>query len=48
MRGCLAFVRLLDPRRPKLGVKAFKCAFMGYAFMSKAYRFLELDNNITI
>lgn len=46
--GCLTFLRLPDPKRPKRGVKASRYAFMGYAFMSKAYKFLDLDKNIMI
>ena len=45
--GCLAYVRLLDPKRPKLGVRATTCVFLGYALYSIAYRFLDIENNIT-
>ncbi|GKV08527.1 hypothetical protein SLEP1_g20144 [Rubroshorea leprosula] len=47
-RGCLAYVRLTDPKRPKLGAKAATCVFIGYATTSKAYRFLDLDSNVAI
>ena len=29
--GCLAFVRLMDPKITKLGKKVTTCAFLGYA-----------------
>ena len=44
--GCLAFVRLTDPKIPKLGVRATTCAFLGYAVNSTAYRFLNIENNV--
>ena len=44
--GCLVFVRLMDPKRPKLGVKAVTCAFLGYATNSTAYRFFDIENKI--
>ena len=44
--GCLAFVRLTDPKIPKLGVKATTCAFLGYAIDSTTYRFLNIENNV--
>ena len=44
--GCLAFVRLTDPKRPKIGVRTTTCAFLGYAKNSTAYRFLDIQNNI--
>ena len=46
--GCLAYVRLADPKIPKLGVRARKCAFVGYALTSKAYRFYDIESNIII
>ena len=45
--GYLAYVRLPDPKRPKLGVRATTCVFLGYALYSIAYRFLDIENNIT-
>ena len=44
--GCLAFVRLTDPKIPKLGVRASTCAFLGYVVNSTAYRFLNIENNM--
>jgi hypothetical protein len=44
--GCLAFVRLTNPKRPKIGVRTITCAFLGYAKNSTAYRFLDIQNNI--
>jgi hypothetical protein len=46
--GCLAYVRIPDIRRPKLGQKANKCAFLGFAEDSGAYRFLDLGTNSII
>ena len=43
--GCLAYVRIPDIRRPKLGPKANMCAFLGFAEDSDAYRFLDLGAN---
>ena len=34
--------------RNKLGPKAFKSAFIGYAENSKAYRLLDLESNIVV
>ena len=44
--GCLAYVRLMDPKTPKLGIKATTCAFLGYAINSAAYRFFDLESKI--
>ena len=46
--GCLAYVRMTDPKIPKLGIRASRCVFIGYALASKAYRFLDLENNVVI
>ena len=46
--SCLAYVWLLDPKRPKLGVKASTCVFLGYSLYSTTYRFFYIDNNIII
>ena len=35
--GCLAFYRVPDPKRTKLGPRAMKSVFVGYAENSKAY-----------
>ena len=29
--GCLAFYRVVDPKRTKLGLRAMKSVFVGYA-----------------
>ena len=44
--GCLAYVRLTDPKIPKLGIKASTCAFLGYVINSATYRFFNLKNKI--
>ena len=44
--GCLAYVRLTDPKIPKLGIRATTCAFLGYTINSAAYRFFDLENKI--
>ena len=44
--GCLAFVRLTNPKIPKLGVKTTTCAFLGYAINSTACRFFNIENNM--
>ena len=42
--GCLAFVRLMDPKITKLGKKVTTCAFLGYASNSTTYRFFNLED----
>ena len=44
--GCLAYVRLTDPKMPKLGKRATTCTFLGYVINSAAYRFFDLENKI--
>ena len=44
--GCLAYVRLTDPKIPKLDIRATTCAFLNYAINSAAYRFFYLENKI--
>ena len=44
--GCLAYVRLINPKMPKLGIRATICAFLGYAINSAVYRFFDLKNKI--
>jgi len=46
--GCLAFYRVLDPKRTKLGPRALKSIFVGYTENSEAYRLLNLDSNIIV
>jgi len=46
VRGCLAKVMLLDPKKRKIGSKTSDCMFLGYAEHSVAYRFLVLNSDI--
>ena len=46
--GCLAFYRVVDPKRTKLEPRAMKSVFVGYAENSKAYRLLDLNSNIVL
>jgi hypothetical protein len=46
--SCLAFYRVPDPKRTKLGPRALKSVFVGYAENSKAYRLLNLDSNVIV
>ena len=46
--GCLAFYRVPDPKRMKLGLRASKGIFVGYAENSKAYRILDSHSNVII
>ncbi|KAL0540288.1 hypothetical protein IC582_024522 [Cucumis melo] len=46
--GCLAYVRIPDPKRKKLASRAYECVFIGYAENSKAYRFYDLENKVII
>ena len=48
MWGCLAFYRVVDPKRTKLGSRAMKSVFVGYAENSKAYRLLDLSSNTVV
>ena len=41
--GCLAYVRIPDPKRIKLASRAYECVFIGYAINSKAYRFYDIN-----
>ena len=43
---CLTYVRLIDPKMPKLGIRTTTCTFLGYAINSVAYRFFDLENKI--
>ena len=38
--GCIAYFRVPNPKRTKLGPRAIKSVFVGYAVNSKAYRLL--------
>ena len=45
--GCLSYVRLTDPKMPKLDIRATICTFLGYArLIVKPYRFFDLENKI--
>src|SRR3954465_12530779 len=44
--GCIAYFRTPDPKRTKLGSRAVRSIFVGYASRSKAYRLLDLETNI--
>ncbi|RVW81286.1 Retrovirus-related Pol polyprotein from transposon TNT 1-94 [Vitis vinifera] len=46
--GCLVYCKKTDPNKTKLGPRAIKCAFVGYASNSKAYRLLDLESNVII
>ncbi|KAL4026406.1 hypothetical protein IC575_014836 [Cucumis melo] len=46
--GCLAYVRIPDPKRRKLASRAYECVFIGYAKNNKAYRFYDLENKVII
>ena len=48
VQGCLAFYRVVDPKRTKLGPRAMKSVFVGYAENSKAYRLLDLSSNTVV
>ena len=44
--GCLAYIRLIDPKIPTLSIRATTCAFLGYVINNAAYRFFYLENKI--
>jgi len=46
--GCLAYVRIPNPRRVKLANRAYECVFIGYALNNKAYRFYDLKAKVII
>jgi hypothetical protein len=46
--GCTAYFRVSDPKRTKLGSRAIKSVFVGYAVNSKAYRLLDLSYNTIV
>lgn len=45
MWDCIAYALDLSNKRPKLKSKTIKSIFLGYAFNSKVYRFLNLSTN---
>ena len=47
-RGCLAYCKKTDPNKTKLGPRATKCAFVGYASNNKAYRLLDFESNVIV
>ena len=46
--GCLAYYRVPDPKRTKLGPRGIKSIFVGYAENSKAYRLLDIESKVII
>ncbi|GJY14584.1 hypothetical protein Tco_0385006 [Tanacetum coccineum] len=48
MVNSMAVVRLPDPKRKTLGEKGIDCIFVGYAENSKAYRFYDIEPNVSI
>ena len=46
--GCLAFYRVVDLKSTKLGPRAMKSVFVGYAENSKAYRLFDLNSNTMV
>jgi hypothetical protein len=46
--GCIAYFRVPDPKRTKLGSRAIKSVFVGYAVNSKAYKLLDLSSNTIV
>ena len=46
--GCLAYYRTPDPKRTKLGDRAIKGIFVGYAINSKAYRLLDEESGVIV
>jgi hypothetical protein len=46
--GCIAYFRVPDPKRTKLGPRAIKSVFVGNAVNSKAYRLLDLSSNTIV
>ena len=48
MWGCLAYCKKTNTNKTKLGLRATKCAFVGYASNNKAYRLLDLESNVII
>ena len=45
---CGGVYRVVDPKRTKLGPRAMKSVFVGYAKNSKAYRLLDLSSNTVV
>ena len=45
---CLVYCKKTNPNKIKLGPRATKSAFVGYASNSKAYRLLNLESNVIL
>lgn len=45
---CIAFYKVINPHKSKLGPRAIRSVFVGYAQNSKAYRHLDLDSNVIV
>ena len=43
--GCLAYVRIPDPKKIKLASKSYECVFISYAVNNKAYRIYDLNTH---
>ena len=48
MWECLAFYKVVDPKRTKLGPRVMKSVFVGYTENLKAYRLLDLSSNTVV
>ena len=46
--GCVAYFRVLDPKRTKFGPRAIKSVFVGSVVNSKSYRLLDLSSNTIV
>jgi hypothetical protein len=48
VRRCVAFYKVFNPQRTKLGPRGLKSVFVSYAQNSKAYRLLDLETNVIV
>ena len=48
VQGCRAIVRVVEPKKRKLGERGIECIFIGYAEHSKAYKFMVIEPNDSI
>jgi len=46
--GCLAYVRISNPKRVKLASRAYEYIFIRYALNNEAYRFSDLKAKVII
>ena len=46
--GCVAYFRVPDPKRTKLGSRAIKSVFVDYAVNFKTYKLLDLSSNTKV